>query len=83
MTQCTTAFKITPAELQFLKLKNLPLPTFCPNCRHYQRLKYRNSMHLYDRGCMKSGCENTFKTTYAPDRPEIIYCEKCYQQEVY
>ncbi|MEK7588903.1 MAG: hypothetical protein AAB438_03740, partial [Patescibacteria group bacterium] len=63
MTQCTTAFKITPAELQFLKLKNLPLPTFCPNCRHYQRLKYRNSMHLYDRGCMKSGCENTFKTT--------------------
>jgi hypothetical protein len=27
-------------------------------------------------------CPNTFETTYAPDRPEIIYCEKCYQQEV-
>ena len=27
-------------------------------------------------------CENTFETTYAPERPEIVYCEKCYQQEV-
>ncbi|MDQ3076166.1 MAG: hypothetical protein M3Q34_03500 [bacterium] len=83
MTQCTTAYKITPTELQFYKLKNLPLPRFCPNCRHYARLKYRNSMLLYDRQCMKPTCENRFKTTFAPDRPEIIYCEKCYQQEVY
>jgi hypothetical protein len=28
-------------------------------------------------------CGEKFKTGYAPDRPEIIYCEKCYQQEVY
>ncbi len=28
-------------------------------------------------------CPNEFETTYSPDRPEIIYCEKCYQQEVY
>src|SRR3989344_579771 len=28
-------------------------------------------------------CGETFKTGYAPDRPEIVYCEKCYQQEVY
>jgi hypothetical protein len=28
-------------------------------------------------------CENEFETTYSPDRQEIIYCEKCYQQEVY
>jgi len=26
-------------------------------------------------------CPNTFQTTYAPDRPEIVYCEKCYQKE--
>lgn len=83
MTQCTTAFKITPSELQFYKLKNLPLPRFCPNCRHYQRLKYRNPMRLYERTCMKYGCQNKFQTTYAPDKSEIVYCEKCYQQEVY
>ncbi len=27
-------------------------------------------------------CPNKFETSYAPDRPEIIYCEPCYQAEV-
>ncbi len=29
-----------------------------------------------------SPCPNTFETSYAPDRPEIVYCEQCYQAEV-
>ena len=28
-------------------------------------------------------CGEKFKTGYTPERPEIVYCEKCYQQEVY
>jgi len=35
--------------------------------------------HFHD----KDHCPNEFETSYAPDRPEIVYCEKCYQQEVY
>ena len=31
----------------------------------------------------KEKCVVEFKTSYAPDRPEIVYCEKCYQQEIY
>jgi len=27
-------------------------------------------------------CSNEFETSYAPERPEIVYCEQCYQQEV-
>ncbi len=27
-------------------------------------------------------CPNSFETTYAPERPEIVYCEQCYQAEV-
>jgi len=27
-------------------------------------------------------CPNTFQTSYAPDRPEIVYCEQCYLKEV-
>jgi len=27
-------------------------------------------------------CPNEFETSYAPDRPEIVYCEQCYQQKV-
>jgi hypothetical protein len=30
----------------------------------------------------ESHCGESFKTGYSPDRPEIVYCEKCYQQEV-
>ena len=28
----------------------------------------------------EKGCNNEFETSYAPDRPEIVYCERCYQQ---
>ncbi len=81
-TGCTTAFKIIPQELEFYKKMNLPLPRYCPNCRHHQRLKNRNPLKLYKRTCQKEGCNTEFETTYAPDRPEIVYCEKCYQNEI-
>lgn len=91
--QCTEAFKIIPEEYQFYKRMNparpdgrsggLPLPRLCPNCRHYERLSQRNPMKLWHRTCMKEGCTNEFETSYAPERPEIVYCEKCYQKEVY
>ena len=41
---------------------------------------YKNTVsHIHK----DSPCGENFKTGYAPDRPEIVYCEKCYQQEVY
>lgn len=90
--QCTEVFKITLSEFQFYKKMNLPLPHFCPNCRHFQRLKERNPLKLWHRQCMcdkinhfhgAEKCKVEFETSYAPERPEIVYCEKCYQQEVY
>ncbi len=41
---------------------------------------YKNTVEHFhgDKSCVEE-----FKTGYAPDRPEIVYCEKCYQQEVY
>lgn len=79
--QCTKFFSIQANEFLFYKQKNLPLPRFCPNCRHYERLKYRNPMRLYKRECT-NGCGRSFETSYAPDRPEKVYCEQCYQAEV-
>ena len=73
--QCTKAFKIVKEELNFYKKMKLPLPRLCPNCRHYQRLAQCNPMKLWHRKCMKEGCYNEFETSYAPDRPEIVYCE--------
>ena len=82
-TLCTEAFKIAPEELSLYKTVNLPLPTKCPNCRYFDRTFFKNPLKLWHRKCMKEGCNNKFETSYAPDRPEIVYCEKCYQQEVY
>ena len=78
--QCMTAFKIIPSELQFYKAMNLALPRLCSNCRHYARLAQRTPFMLWDRTCSK--CQKPVKTSYSPERPEIIYCEQCYQQEV-
>jgi len=78
--QCTGAFKIIPSELQFYRAMNLALPRLCSNCRHYRRLAQRTPFKLWDRACAKCGKE--IKTSYAPDRPEIIYCEQCYNAEV-
>jgi hypothetical protein len=80
---CPTAFKLIERELQFYKKMNIPIPSLCPNCRYYERLKQRIPIRLWHRKCMKEGCSNEFETSYAPDRPEIVYCEKCYQKEVY
>ena len=81
--KCTEAFRITHAEFMFYKNQNIPLPHLCSNCRHYGRSKQKNPLHLWHRKCMKDGCNNEFETSYSPDRPEIVYCETCYQQEVY
>ena len=91
-TQCTSAFKIIPDELAFYRQMRLPLPRFCPNCRYHQRLVWRNPFHFYVRRCMcmlsghnhEAGtCSTIFETTYAPEKPDVIYCERCYQQEIY
>ncbi|MBI4225433.1 MAG: hypothetical protein HY617_03825 [Candidatus Sungbacteria bacterium] len=41
---------------------------------------YKNSSeHAHHMG---ERCPNNFQTSYAPDRPEIVYCETCYQTEI-
>ncbi len=88
---CTQAFKITEPELSFYNNYRIPLPRMCPNCRYADRLKQKNPLHLWRRTCMcdkkhsnhTGNCDIEFETSYSPDRPEIVYCEKCYQQEVY
>jgi hypothetical protein len=90
--KCSTAFKILADELAFYRRFNIPLPRLCYSCRYSKRFKMRNPLHLWHRTCMcdkenhshgEGKCEVEFETSYAPDRPEIVYCEKCYQQEVY
>lgn len=77
---CGKFYRIVAGELQLLKRFNIPIPRKCPDCRHMDRMKRLNPPFLYNRNCDK--CDIDIETSYAPNRPEIVYCEKCYQQEV-
>lgn len=88
---CTTAFRLNTQELIFYRKMGLPIPNKCYRCRLQDRLERRNPRKLWHRTCMcdkenhihKGKCKVEFETSYSPERPEIVYCEKCYQQEVY
>ncbi len=74
-------YKVIPKELKFYKEQNLAVPDKSPDQRHLERLALRNPRRLWDRACVK--CKAPIKTSYAPERPEIVYCEACYLKEVY
>jgi len=74
-------FKILKQELAFYRKMNLPIPHFHPDERHKRRMASRNPRKLWKRECGKCGLE--IETTYAPEKPEKVYCEKCYLKEVY
>jgi len=80
---CQRNYKIIHSELLFYRKWGIPVPRICFFCRLKRRFDKRGPSKLWHRKCMKEGCSNEFETSYAPERTEIIYCEKCYQNEVY
>ena len=79
---CRKNYNILRPELVFYRRESLPIPRLCPDCRYMRRLKLRPPRNLWHRRCMKPGCQNKFETPYAPERPEIVYCETCYNAEI-
>ncbi len=80
---CNFGFRIANYEFSFYKKMGIPIPTLCPNCRYFERVKVMPENKLYERQCMREGCRNEFETAYAPDRSERVYCESCYNKEIY
>lgn len=74
-------FRIIAPEKAMYEKFGLPLPKRSPKQRHIDRIAMRNPMRLWERKCSK--CGEIMKTSYAPERLEIVYCEKCYRKEVY
>lgn len=74
-------FRITKQELGFYRQLHIPIPHFHPDERHRRRIALRNPRKLWNRTCAK--CQKPISTSYAPNRPEIVYCEECYLKEVY
>lgn len=78
---CNRNYKIIAQELLFYRKMNLPIPRKCFYCRHQDRIVRRGPYKFWNRTCAK--CQKDIVTNYSPNKPEIVYCEKCYQQEVY
>ena len=77
---CGRNYKLIKAELEIYRKLLIPIPRKCFNCRHVERLECRGPFKIFNRTCAK--CGKDIKTNFAPNRPEIVYCEQCYQQEV-
>lgn len=76
---CGRGYKITKGEYDLLRKLDLPVPHECPKCRENKRFSKLNPPKLYKRTCDK--CGKDIITAFTPDRPETVFCEKCYQQE--
>ncbi len=74
-------FMLQKAELEFYRKMRLPIPRLHPDVRHEHRMALRNPRKLWKREC--ANCHKEIETTYAPNRPEIVYCEECYLKTVY
>ncbi|MDC0506165.1 nucleotidyltransferase [Candidatus Gracilibacteria bacterium] len=74
-------FRIIPQELAFYRKHNISIPKRHSNQRHLDRMALRNSRKLFERSCDK--CDVKMLTTYSPERPEKVYCEDCYNKEIY
>lgn len=76
-------FKLVEPELQYYRRNNIPrYQQSRPDCvRDKRRLQFRNPRILWGRSC--ASCNQAIQTTYAPSRPEKVFCEACYQEHVY
>ena len=89
--KCQRNYKIIEQEEKFYEQLNLAVPKMCPDCRHTERMSIRNPLHIWKRQCMctqpdhnhRGRCEKTFETTYDPNKLEIVYCEDCYNKNIY
>ncbi|MFH0818982.1 MAG: hypothetical protein V1898_03240 [Patescibacteria group bacterium] len=79
--KCRKNFKIIDQEKNFYHDMKIKDPNMCWNCRLEDRLSRKNPRKLCDRQCVK--CGRDIKTSYTSDRTEIVYCEQCFQKEIY
>ena len=89
---CTKNYNIAPNELAFYKKEFIPIPRLCPTCRYKKRFDLQLPRKLWPGKCTCNNknhghgnvCSNEFETPYSSKcKEKKIYCESCYNKEVY
>jgi hypothetical protein len=74
-------YKIQKAELEFYRTHHLPLPSNHSDIRHEERMKLKPNKELFLRNC--HNCYQEIISVYPQDYDGKVYCESCYQKEVF
>ncbi|MEK7569771.1 MAG: hypothetical protein AAB500_02705 [Patescibacteria group bacterium] len=88
---CSKNYNIVPYEFTFYKNENMPIPRLCFDCRYMRWFNLRPPRKLWHGKCRcnlenhdhNGLCPNEFETAFAPERKEKVYCESCYNKEIY
>lgn len=77
---CAKNYKVIAPELKFYRSMGISIPQHCFDCRYRSRFVRRNPRKLYSRHCEK--CGESLLSTFSLERPELVYCEKCYLEDI-
>lgn len=72
---------MTEAEHAFLVGADLPDPKKCFECRHKERIAWRNERSLYHRVCLS--CQKPVIACYSEENGIPIYCNTCWWGEAF
>jgi hypothetical protein len=68
---CKKDFAVEPDELTFYEQMEVPVPSWCPECRRLRRMAWYGYRILYKRKCDLTG--DSIITIYHPDLPCKVY----------
>ncbi len=74
-------FKIIKKELEYLRKHKLPLPRKHPDIRYLDKFNLKNPRKMHHSNCRK--CWKDITTTFEFGSRKKVYCEKCYESEIY
>src|SRR5258708_3791187 len=80
---CSQPFTIEDEDLAFYAKFQLPLPTFCRECRLVRRMAFRNERTLYRRQCDAPGHTEEVISIFAPDSPQAVYDHKAWWSDTW
>jgi len=78
---CTSEFRIEPADFDFYNKMQVPAPTWCPNCRLQRRMVFRNERTFHRRAC--DGCQKDTIALFPVESPYKVYCTSCWYQDTW
>lgn len=88
---CSKNYNVASNELNFYRQEKVPWPRLCPTCRYKKRFSLQIPRKIAPGQCScdkashghEAICPNKFETPYSAGKMKKVYCESCYNKEIY